>query len=329
MRDTNHNELRVVLSVSPVPMAATHRPMDVIVANSYSKSLLRTVAENICTKYDWVDYYPSYESVMLSDRKLAWEADLIHVTSDIVSLNVGRMVDRYLPASTGFDELAARISAGGTLVAEQYADQALEKGAAYAEAFFAEFGAWSERSPSFAIKHARFLEEHEDDEEVIRVMSHAPAGSEPLAAGLLVANAQLRLGRAADAIDTLTPLIHDSLRSQDTWELLVQSYVKAGDSISAIAITQRYLSAMPYRQPWAFLNLARSFRQADLPRAVKYYELVVDEFLDSDQWIQYEIADFLAQQRQFDPARKMLAHLKPHNADLQAKVTILNTLLAN
>ena len=93
-----HPALRISLTVSPVPLTATHRDEDVIVANCYSKSALRTVAETICARYDFVTYFPSYQSVTLSDRRRAWWDDFVHVTDEMVALNVGRMVDAFIEA---------------------------------------------------------------------------------------------------------------------------------------------------------------------------------------------------------------------------------------
>lgn len=89
-------EMRVILTVSPVPLNVTHRPIDVMVANTYSKSVLRTAAEEAVVRHDFVTYFPSYESVTLSDRKLAWRDDLRHVTDDLVAFNVGRMIDAFV-----------------------------------------------------------------------------------------------------------------------------------------------------------------------------------------------------------------------------------------
>ena len=46
------NEIKIFISVSPVPLAATFSGKDIISANNYSKSVLRCVAEAISTKYD-------------------------------------------------------------------------------------------------------------------------------------------------------------------------------------------------------------------------------------------------------------------------------------
>lgn len=88
-------DVHILLTVSPVPMTQTFRAMDVAVANTYSKSVLRTAAEHAVFEYANVHYFPSFESVMLSDRDLAWRDDMIHVTQELVEVNVGRMVSAF------------------------------------------------------------------------------------------------------------------------------------------------------------------------------------------------------------------------------------------
>ena len=77
--------IRFIVTVSPVPLGSTFRPVDVIVANSGSKSTLRAVAEELRREFDDVDYFPSYEFVMNSPREKAWLDDQLHVTSAMVS----------------------------------------------------------------------------------------------------------------------------------------------------------------------------------------------------------------------------------------------------
>ena len=55
--------LRFLLTVSPVPLAATATGRHVVDASSYSKSVLRSVAGALYEKYDFVDYFPSYEII--------------------------------------------------------------------------------------------------------------------------------------------------------------------------------------------------------------------------------------------------------------------------
>lgn len=56
-------KLRFLLTVSPVPLTATATEDHVMVATSYSKSVLRAVAGEICANDADIDYFPSYELV--------------------------------------------------------------------------------------------------------------------------------------------------------------------------------------------------------------------------------------------------------------------------
>jgi len=88
---------KMLLTVSPVPFQRSFSGEDAIVANSYSKSALRVAAEVATRRFDHVDYFPSYETVTLSDRARAWEDDLVHVKPDMIELNVARMLAAYMP----------------------------------------------------------------------------------------------------------------------------------------------------------------------------------------------------------------------------------------
>ncbi|SLN18951.1 GSCFA family protein [Aquimixticola soesokkakensis] len=56
-------EMRVLLTVSPVPLTATASGAHVLTATSRSKSTLRAVAAELAEDYDFVDYFPSYEII--------------------------------------------------------------------------------------------------------------------------------------------------------------------------------------------------------------------------------------------------------------------------
>ncbi|GLK66382.1 GSCFA domain-containing protein [Hansschlegelia plantiphila] len=56
-------DVKMLLTVSPVPLAATATPHHVLTATSYSKATLRAVAGYLAEKYECVDYFPSYEIV--------------------------------------------------------------------------------------------------------------------------------------------------------------------------------------------------------------------------------------------------------------------------
>jgi hypothetical protein len=74
--------------------------MDVIVANTQSKATLRAACAEVCARHDNVDYFPSYEDVSLSRRRV-WQKDMRHVTDWFVSRIVESMADNYFPSVKG------------------------------------------------------------------------------------------------------------------------------------------------------------------------------------------------------------------------------------
>ena len=71
--------VHIVVTVSPVPLMNTFSSMDIVVANTWAKSLLKAVAQEWAQAHNNVDYFPSYEIVQNSDRTAVWERDLRHV----------------------------------------------------------------------------------------------------------------------------------------------------------------------------------------------------------------------------------------------------------
>ncbi|WP_424940031.1 GSCFA domain-containing protein [Aliiroseovarius sp. S253] len=56
-------DLKVILTVSPVPLTATASDHHVLTATTYSKSVLRSVAGELSAERSNVDYFPSYEII--------------------------------------------------------------------------------------------------------------------------------------------------------------------------------------------------------------------------------------------------------------------------
>src|SRR4029450_527264 len=74
-----HPDVHVIVTVSPVPLMNTFSSMDIVVANTWAKSLPRAGAQEWAQAHNNVDYFPSYEIVQNSDRNALWERDLRHV----------------------------------------------------------------------------------------------------------------------------------------------------------------------------------------------------------------------------------------------------------
>lgn len=79
-------KVRLVLTVSPVPLTATYEDKHVLVSTMHSKSILRSVAGDISSNYDSVDYFPSYEIIMSSPlRSMFFKSNLRNVHEGGVS----------------------------------------------------------------------------------------------------------------------------------------------------------------------------------------------------------------------------------------------------
>ncbi len=89
-------DVKVLVTTSPVPLGVTFSGRDIRIANTYSKSVLRAVCDVVSVRRPMVDYFPSYETVMLSSPQLAWAKDRLHVSQALISRIVSRMTDSYL-----------------------------------------------------------------------------------------------------------------------------------------------------------------------------------------------------------------------------------------
>ena len=97
-RDTPPN---IIVTVSPVGLAATFRPDDVLVANCYSKSVQRAAVEAFTMTHD-AHYFPSYEYVTLTDSKFAWaDRDFRHVRQETVDRIMADVLLAYAGPSRG------------------------------------------------------------------------------------------------------------------------------------------------------------------------------------------------------------------------------------
>ncbi len=94
--------LKMLVTVSPVPLLATFRDMDVLVANAYSKSVQRAALDEFLLGKEGVDYFPSYEFVTLSNPTVAWSrGDYRHVSGDVVARIMDNVLTRYVEGAAG------------------------------------------------------------------------------------------------------------------------------------------------------------------------------------------------------------------------------------
>jgi hypothetical protein len=91
-------EFHLFLTVSPVPLRHTFTQEDIVVANMYAKSTLRTVAEEFSKEKKNITYFPSYEVAMYSNRDLVWRPDRIHINKECVRFIVQTFRNNYMDA---------------------------------------------------------------------------------------------------------------------------------------------------------------------------------------------------------------------------------------
>jgi hypothetical protein len=76
---------QLIVTVSPVPLAATWGGVDHCIANTESKSTLRAVAGALVRKYEYVHYFHSYELVMQAQLHEVFKEDGRHVLPEYVA----------------------------------------------------------------------------------------------------------------------------------------------------------------------------------------------------------------------------------------------------
>ena len=92
-----HPDVKVLITVSPVPFKATFSGQDALVANAYSKAVQRAACQAFVARHANADYVPSYEIVTLSDREKVFERDNLHVSNAAVAFIVDQVLSAYAP----------------------------------------------------------------------------------------------------------------------------------------------------------------------------------------------------------------------------------------
>lgn len=93
--------VKILLTVSPVPLTATKADDNVMVATSYSKSVLRAVAGQVASEHDFVDYFPSYEIISAPPmRGMFYEPNMRSVTPAGVDFVMSHFFSEHRPVTT-------------------------------------------------------------------------------------------------------------------------------------------------------------------------------------------------------------------------------------
>lgn len=103
---------KIILTVSPVPLAATYEERHVAVSSMASKAILRAATDAAWRRYDFLDYFPSLELFLTAPIGSAYfEEDMRHIRSAGVNHAMRLFRQHYFPGVDDRDP-ACRLDAG-------------------------------------------------------------------------------------------------------------------------------------------------------------------------------------------------------------------------
>lgn len=94
LRDMNP-AVRILLTVSPVPLNATYVPQNVWISTAYSKAVLRAVAGDVSKELEYVDYFPSYEIITCPQVQGRYFEDDLRNIKDVGVRHVMKVFGRH------------------------------------------------------------------------------------------------------------------------------------------------------------------------------------------------------------------------------------------
>lgn len=287
IREKGRPGIQVVVTVSPVPLTATYRDADVMVANTYSKSVLRTAAEEITHSYDFVNYFPSFESITLSDRSVAYVDDEIHVTPEIVDLNIGRMVQAYTgeEAEVTLEDVRDQLSTFRSRPKLGY--DVLSKHTHLC----------SDPDVASVLTECAISVGRYDVAELTLSLSEDPTG-------ILAAQLHMSKNDAAAALSAMTGRPEDARHRARYFGIRIRANVQIGQYDAAVEAAEDWSSDTP-NSPTPYKVLAKLLADENDPRAEIWFARAI-EVSGGSTGIVLDLADFLVQRGKNEDAKARL-----------------------
>ncbi|MCC9625469.1 GSCFA domain-containing protein [Thalassospira sp. MA62] len=93
---------KLILTVSPVPLTATYEDQHVLKSTTYSKAVLRVVAEEFARENEFADYFPSFELINNPAAKSEFfESNMRSVRPQAVDVVMSHFLSAYFPGLKG------------------------------------------------------------------------------------------------------------------------------------------------------------------------------------------------------------------------------------
>jgi tetratricopeptide (TPR) repeat protein len=241
-------ELKILVTVSPVAMNTTFTGGEAMVANCYMKSAQRAAVEAFVRRHDNVDYFPSYESVTLSDRRRAWREDGAHVSDELVRVNVLRMLEAYADQA---DETGKAERSGRAFAEVQAAREAVSAGddAAAAAAYRAALKAAPEEG-LILMEFGRFLHGRRKFAEAAELAGRAVhLGAGPYGGWLLLAQTRFAQRRYPEADAAAEEARRVQPNHASVVNVSAEIARRLGRTDEALTLARRHLELVPDSEP--------------------------------------------------------------------------------
>ncbi|MGI9371733.1 MAG: GSCFA domain-containing protein [Hyphomicrobiales bacterium] len=298
------NDQKILLTVSPVPLTATYTGRDVLVANAVSKSVLRAAADEIVAAYNHIDYFPSYESVTLSARDVAWEEDQRHVEQPLIDLNIGRMIDAYIEHDDAVE--ASEIAR----VKEKASVALSEGGRKKAMRLLEPLAGVLEGDAELAALYVEACLDTGRVGDAETALAHLPDDFGTWRRDLLEARVKLASNAPDEACDILKPLAKETPHQGQIWNWLAQAYIALKRHDEALLALKSWQDHD--RAAGAPMRLAAHIHadQGNAERAEKAFRSAMEaEDADADFMLDY--AEFLISQKRMNDAKIFLENMIP------------------
>ncbi|HTT97549.1 MAG TPA: GSCFA domain-containing protein [Rhizomicrobium sp.] len=310
---------RILLTVSPVPMSATHSERDAIVVNSYSKSVLRTAAEHVAAAHAHIDYFPSYESVTLTDPNRAWLDDQLHVRDVMINLNVDRMLDAYLPQDQ-------RMPVATKLIVRNAREEIDAGQPETAARTLAPLREAKDIEPDFALDYTELCLELGRRADAAAIIEKLPVKGNVWRRKAIEVLLQIHDGQVEEGVAAMWALAESMPKTPIVWRALTDMLVDLKRWDEALIAARRW-SAATSGKPGPFRRAAIIHRaKGDIAAAdFAYREMMAALGVEDVQMLEY--VEFLVEQKRFDEAAREIVHIKPETTVMVRKLDELKTFL--
>jgi Flp pilus assembly protein TadD len=256
LKEHGHPDFKILLTVSPVPLRTTFRDVDVIWANTYSKSVQRSAAEAFAAMHANVNYFPSYEIVTLSDRRTAFESDNRHVQVGLVERIVDRFISEYMPGV----QLPTRTTAVAPSVVNDLSDP---------QSIIA--------TAKFHTRHGEFAEAAECYR---RILTDFASWIQPTVEPQLRARyaaCLLQIGDAAGAMQQTRQAQDNPHADSSVLLKCAENFLAAGDTLAARAVLEKVEKIEPASAQLRLLRARCSMIEGDLAQASSIFATLLNE----------------------------------------------------